>query len=98
MIKERRKKVNVTDVLTEKRALIGNVLAGLGVLFLGYIATNITTLTTSSKVQERELINMNRYFTVILEIQSRKLDGHIGSERMHPYKTSAHYKTKYSEN
>jgi len=91
MKKERRKKINVADIITEKRALIGNVLASLAVIFLGYISTHVTMLTTSSKVQERELINMNRYFTVILEIQQRNLDSHIENKRMHPFKV------KYSE-
>ena len=87
MPKERRKKVAVSDILIEKRALIGNILASLAVLFLAWISVNVTELTVSSKVQERELVSMNKYFTTVLETIQKQLDSHVSNDKIHFYNT-----------
>ena len=85
MAKQTKEITSVEDLVTEKRAFISNILGATAILFLAWISISVTQLSASSKVQERELVNMNKYFTVILEIQQRKLDSHVNNDKIHVY-------------
>lgn len=90
-MEERRRQIDVTDAKTEKRALYGNVIASLAVLFLAWISITVTDLAASSKIQERELVNMNKYFTIVLELQQRQIDGHVNNDSIHSYAKGANH-------